>query len=209
MKPLLKTYLLLIVIFSLPNCSFSQNIVRDVPLAKKFLLSLKKQHIDTIFIYSDRCVGCVVTYAEPNDTTLAKPYECYCPYGDVILYFIWKIKGQSFIKKMDYCSYFNTIPLKTTPTELFNYYKNHIATWRKEKIFWDRYKASSVKEKFKILPPGPDHFNFDEIYFRGYEFSLHDYYFQDKEWDFLTWKDVQNKWIEMTDNYLKANNFKW
>ena len=162
-----------------------------------------------IFIYSDGCIGCEVTYQESNDTTLAKSYECYCPFGNIDLYFIWKTKGRSFIKKIDYCSYFKTISLKATPNELFGYYRTHKATWRKENLYWDRYKANNKKGKIKFLPPGPDHYSFSDIYFNGYEFSLPDYYFHGKEWDFISWKDIQNQWVIKVDNYLKINNFKW
>src|SRR5476651_1398127 len=139
-------------------------LLEDVAPAKKFYFELKEQKVDSILIYGNGCIGCEVTRMEHNmvDSGALKQYTCDCPFGYITMYIIWTKQGKSYVKNFDYCSAYNTIEMKKRPDNLYNFYKQHLAVWQKEKVFDNKKIANNKKGKVIFSPPGPVHHSFDE-----------------------------------------------
>lgn len=176
----------------------------DAPITKSFYKKLKKAKVDSVLIYESGCIGCV----QLADTSGTTP-RCNTPYGNVSVYFIWKIKGESFIKKFDYCSAYQTIKLKNSTDHLFNFYGENIEFWNKDKDFWKTFNKLSFEEKFKLISPEPDHYGFDKIYFKNYEFEVKDTFEIQKIDKSLVWVDKQKEWVSSVDLFIETEHIKW
>ncbi|TFF33599.1 hypothetical protein [Mucilaginibacter psychrotolerans] len=205
----MKFYRLLIcfgMLMATANIACAQTIAQDAPLTKKFFKKLKKDRVDTILVYAKGCIGCERIF--PKDSTTGARYICDAPYGAIDVYFIWKSKATSYIKRFDYCSSFKPIQLNNFPDSILNYYTNNSSLWKEEKHFWKDYKKLSTIEKFGLIPPGPVHYSFQRLYFNGYEFLVKNYYTKTNKNTF-PWEEKQREWAASVSSFLKNNHFQW
>ncbi len=141
MKTIVTLILTLIVTANLK----AQDIWKDTTLFNSFdrviepeLKHFKQQKIDTLFIYTEYCWGCV--FPKDNDE------KCHNPSWNHAYYFIWQKNNETFFTVRDDCFDYATLKIDSNFFEYFYSIKDFLINDRlKEPNYWiDHAYASNI-----------------------------------------------------------------
>ena len=122
-----KIKLFIILLAFITKISYAQNTSYQHldTLVTNFVKELQVNHIDTICIYKNYCVGCIHIFDNETDK---------CNYSSIFIptYILWLNQGKIFLSKKDNCFDYSTIEIDSTSLwKIFFAYKNQI---KKEKV---------------------------------------------------------------------------
>jgi hypothetical protein len=142
---MVKTKLLIILFVLIAKVSYSQDTsyqYLDI-LVSDFIEELQANHIDTVCIYKDYCVGCVHVFDTENDR---------CDYSSIYIptYILWLNQGKFFLTKKDNCFDYSIIEINFSYYVWKLFFKNKKRI-RKEKVKPFEYTVIDDKKKEKHL----------------------------------------------------------